>query len=94
MLVVGNTDKDLIICSCHSTEHQMVVLYEKDENHPMVFIHFHLNKRPFWERVGYGLRYIFGRQSRFGAFDEIILNPEDAPKFEKIFLYLSNEKPL
>ena len=87
-------DKDLIICSCHSTEHQIVVLYEKNDIHPMVYLHIHLNKQTFWRRLVYGIKYIFGRQSRYGAFDEIILNPEDAPKFEKIFLYLSNEKTL
>ena len=87
-------DKDLIICECHSTEHQMVVYYEEDDRHPMVFIHIHLNKQPFWKRLIYGIKYIFGRKCRYGAFDEMILNPEDAPKFEKIFLHLSNEKTL
>jgi len=67
----------------------MVFIYDQDENYPMVYIHFHLNKRPFWERVGYGLKYIFGRQSRYGAFDEIILNPEDVPKFEKVVEHLN-----
>jgi hypothetical protein len=87
-------DKDLIICKCHSTEHQMVVLYEEDENHPMVYVHIHLNKQTFWRRLVYGVKYIFGRQSKYGAFDEIILNPEDADKFKKIYSYLSNEKTL
>jgi hypothetical protein len=82
-------EKDLIICECLSTEHQMVVYYDQDDEHPVVYIHYHLNKRPFWERLKYGVKYIFGRQSRYGAFDEIILNPEDAPKFEKIVGHLN-----
>jgi hypothetical protein len=45
-------------------------------------------------RLIYGLKYILGRQCGYGAFDEIILNPKDAKKFEKISLYLSNEKPV
>jgi hypothetical protein len=89
MLVVGNMEKELIICSCHSTEHQMVFIYDQDDNYPMVYIHYHLNKQPFWERVVYGIKYIFGRQSRYGAFDEIILKPEDAPKFEKVVEHLN-----
>jgi hypothetical protein len=89
MLVVGNMEKELIICSCHSTEHQMVFIYDRDENYPMVYIHYHLNKRPFWGRVVYGIKYIFGRQSRYGAFDEIILKPEDTPKFEKVVEHLN-----
>ena len=83
-------EKDLIVCECHSTEHQMVVYYDQDEDYPVVYIHYHLNKRPFWERLKYGVLYIFGRQSRYGAFDEIILNPEDSPKFEKIVNHLNS----
>lgn len=85
-------EREIIICECQSAEHQMVVSYENDENHPMVYLHIHLTKRPFWKRLIYGIKYIFGKQSKYGAFDEMILNPEDAPKFEKIFVYLSNEK--
>ena len=79
--LVKQTKKDLFVCSCHNTEHQMVVLYGEDEindvKYPMVYIHTHLVKRPFWQRVGYGLKYIFGHQSRYGAFDEFIINPDD-----------------
>ena len=28
---VKQTQKDLFVCSCHSTEHQMVVMYSEDE---------------------------------------------------------------
>jgi hypothetical protein len=70
----------------------MVVLYSEDEidgiTYPMVYIHTHLNKRPFWQRVRYGLRYIFGYQSKYGAFDEFIINPDDVGGFENIVKYL------
>jgi hypothetical protein len=82
-------EREIIICECHSTEHQMVVTYDNDENHPMVYLHIHLTKRPFWKRVIYGIKYIFGKQSRYGAFDEMILNPEDVPKFEKVVEHLN-----
>lgn len=87
---------DIFICDCYSTEHQMVVYYDNDEDghgkkYPMCYFHIHLNKRPFWERVKYGVNYIFGRQSRFGAFDEFIINPDDVDKFEKIVNHLKND---
>jgi hypothetical protein len=85
-------DKDLLICDCNSTEHMMMVFYAEEEIegkvYPMIYLHLHLAKRPFWQRVRYAINYIFGRQCRYGAFDEMILNPEDAPKFEKISEYL------
>jgi hypothetical protein len=54
-------------------------------------MHIHLNKRPFWERVNYGLKYIFGRQCRYGAFDEFIFNPDDLYKLENIVEHLKTK---
>ena len=104
---------ELLICSCHNTEHQIILLHEydedfqkdadgnyiKDENDnyilvkkiPMCYMHTHLNKGTFWERLKYGIKYIFGHQSRYGAFDEFIFNPEDAPKLQELVDHL-NEK--
>jgi len=89
---ISSKEKDLLICSCHSTDHQMVVLYGEDDIngiiYPTVYIHTHLSKRPFWERVKYGIKYIFGYQSRYGAFDEFIFNSEDSEKLQDIANYL------
>ena len=93
---IKQTKKDLFVCSCHNTEHQMVVLYDEDDidgvRFPMVYVHTHLVKRPFWERLVYGIKYIFGRKSRYGAFDEFIFNHDDAHKVERILKYLRDEK--
>lgn len=88
--------KDIFICDCHSTEHQVVVYYENDEHddgmtYPMCYFHIHLKHLPFWERVKYGLKYIFGRKCRYGAFDEFIINPEDAEKLQEIVNYLKKD---
>jgi hypothetical protein len=89
---VTRNEVDLFICSCHNTEHQMIVLYDEDGIdgiiYPTVYIHTHLSKRPFWERVKYGIKYIFGYQSRYGAFDEFIFNSEDHEKVQRIADYL------
>lgn len=87
---------DILICECHSTEHQMVVNYSEDEyvdgtKFHMVYIHTHLNKRPFWQRLKYGIKYIFGYQCMYGAFDEFIINPKDADKLNDIVKYLKKK---
>ena len=87
-------DKDIIICGCHSTEHQMVILYSDEDGYPMVYSHIHLNKRPFWDRLKYGIKHIFGYKSRYGAFDEFIFNPDDADKLQKVVDYLNQIKKL
>lgn len=85
-------DKDIIICECNSTDHQIILLYSDDEvdgqKYPMCFAHVHLNKRPFWYRVKYGLKYIFGYKCNYGAFDEFMFNPDDADKLQKLVDYL------
>lgn len=85
-----NKDKDILICECMSTEHQMVVYYSKEDSKPLVFLHINLVKKPFLKRIIHGLKYIFGYQCRYGAFDELILDPEDAEKINKIYKYLKN----
>lgn len=93
---------DILICECHNTEHQIVVNYSEDESpngvkYPTVYIHIHLNKRTFWKRLQYGLKYIFGYKCRYGAFDEFLINPNDKNKIEEIVDYLKqneNEKTL
>jgi hypothetical protein len=86
-------NNDILICDCHSTDHQLIIFYEEDEldngiKYPMCYFHIHLNKKPFWKRVKYGILYIFGRQCNYGAFDEFIFNPDDADKLQKLVDYL------
>lgn len=88
---------DLLICGCHSTEHQLMILYSEDEldngeKYPSCYFHIHLTKRPFWKRVKYGINYIFGRQCNYGAFDEFIFNPKDANKLQDLVNYLKEQK--
>lgn len=84
----NNLKRDIFICNCHSLEHVFAIWYDPELNH--VYIEPHLTKRPFFERVKYAIKYVFGYQSRFGAFDEVIINPDDA---EKINGYLNKIKP-
>lgn len=88
--------KEILICDCHSTEHQLVIYYSEDEldngkKYPMCYFHVLLNKKPFWERLVYGIKYIFGYQCRYGAFEEFIFNPQDAEKLEKLAKYLKKK---
>ena len=88
--------KDVLICDCHSSDHQILLMYSEDEyptgeTFPTCYAHIHLNRRPFWERVKYGIKYIFGYRCRYGAFDEFLFNPDDVEKLEKLVKYLKNE---
>lgn len=82
-------ENDILICNCHSADHQVVVSYDTEEN--IVFLHIHLTThRNFFQRLWIGFKYAFGFKCRYGAWDEFILNPKDAPKIEKILNTLYN----
>lgn len=82
------TKDEIIICSCGSTEHQMVFHPSPFENEKEVFIHIHLNKRPWLERLKYGMKYIFGYQCAYGAFDEMIISKDNVGKLKEVIKYL------
>ena len=83
----------LLICSCNSTEHQMV-FYKSDATDwypPEVYVHVHLIRFSFWYRVKYGLKYIFGYKSRYGAWDEFIMDTSHIKVLEDIIKHLKDE---
>ncbi len=80
-------NKKLFVCECGSIEHQMVFMYENDEKHDIeeVYLEVHLNNyMGFWKRLVHGIKYIFGFQSKYGAFDSIILDPDDYKEFQEV----------
>lgn len=106
--------KELLICDCHSTDHQIILMHEYEEDvkkdddgnemrdadgklifikkYPMCYVHIHLSTyHTFWGRLKYAVKYIFGYKSRYGAFDEFIFNPEDAPKLQQLVDHLNEQ---
>lgn len=82
---------ELFLCECHSPEHQFIVSYWDDDDGE-VYVEIHLNKKPFWKRLKYAIMYIFGHQCKYGAFDEIILSPDDAERLQKVVNYLNKAR--
>jgi hypothetical protein len=55
-------------------EHIFVVTADDED----LFIETHLSPLPFFDRLKHAVQYLFGYRSRWGDFDEILLNPETA----------------
>lgn len=84
--------QSILICSCNSTEHQMVIYKTTDPLYgPEAYVHVHLIKRSFWYRLKYGIKYIFGYKSKYGAWDEFILNPGHIDQLQNVVDHLNNE---
>ena len=79
---------ELFLCECNSPEHMFVVNYLDEGDAKEVYVDIHLTKATFWKRVWYAIKYIFGYQCKHGAFDEIILNPDDAERLQKVVDHL------
>lgn len=76
--------RDILICSCENPEHQIIVSYLDKQ----VYLTIHLVKLPFFQRLWKGIAYIFGYCSKYGAFDEFILDKNDSDKILEIKKYL------
>ena len=62
-----------------------------DKKYPICYAHVHLKKHYFWSRLKYAIKHIFGYQCRYGAFDEFIFKPEDAPRLQQLVDHLNEQ---
>jgi hypothetical protein len=63
------------ICDCQDPEHQFVLTYYEDDEEKEMYMQVHLvNYDNFFRRLWTAVRYLFGYRSRYGEFDEVVLN--------------------
>ena len=85
------SSEDIMICACSSVEHQIVVRIDEDDKN-MAYCEIHLCKLPFFKRLKNGLKYIFGYKSKYGDFDEFILDWRHADKLIELGKKLKDEQ--
>ena len=66
----------LFICRCGSPQHQLVLSSDPDMLPGEVCVSIHLAPLSLWRRLGVAWCYLRGRRSRYGCWEEILL---DAP---------------
>lgn len=81
--------EELIICACGDVEHQMI--FRTIDGDDDVYVSIYLVKLPFFKRLWFGLKYIFGYQSKYGAFDEVILTKKHRYTLGKVIRWLSED---
>lgn len=77
---------DILVCACSDPQHQIVfTIYEGSSiEKAEVFVYIHLTRFPLWKRLWVAFQYVFGKQSKYGAFDEILLTQTEMYKLEDI----------
>ena len=87
-------EKKLLICSCHSLEHQILFWYLDG----YLYSEVHLTTwHGFFRRFWYGMKYAFGYKSRFGAWDEFLFDGVQMEELKQFLINLDdpakNQKP-
>lgn len=70
-------ERTLFVCQCGSIDHQFVVTYDEEEpSNDCVYISVHLTKLPLLKRLKHAIRYVLGKSSVYGDFEEVILDQD------------------
>ena len=84
---------ELFICQCGDPSHQFIISTDNDTSSASIFISVHLSRESnIFKRIWYAFRYVFGKRSIYGDFDEIIINPADAGRLQKIVDFLKEHQ--
>lgn len=89
---VQKLETQLVICDCHSDEHQIIFHPDDEDGEPVIYMHTHLtNWTPWYKRLIHGIKYIFGHTSKYGEWDEIILTKKHAKQFRDMAKHLDDD---
>lgn len=69
---------EILICECHSSEHQIIITYCNEDN--IYYGHIHLTNRSFWSRLVNGIKFIFGYKCKYGHWDEFVFTNRHSDK--------------
>lgn len=64
----------LFVCKCGSLQHLFIVTAEEED----LYIETHLAPLPFFKRLKHAVRYLFGYRSKYGDFEETVLDARSA----------------
>lgn len=86
---------ELEICTCGSPEHQMIFSFDPDDGwNDYMFITIHLSLGPWYKRIWPGIKYLFGYQSKYGHFDEIMLDKDGVQRIKDKFELALSKMPI
>ena len=83
-------NEEILICACHSTEHQIVI--QKDDDEKVLYCSIHLSPLPWYKRIVNGVKYIFGYRSCYGDFDEFLFDKKHINKLDQMVTFLKESQ--
>lgn len=67
------TQHKVFVCDCGDVDHNMII--SKYDGFTFVNVHIS-NKMSLWKRVKYALLLLVGKEPKFGAYTELVLNEQ------------------
>lgn len=78
---IHSDDREVFFCDCGHVEHMLIVDHHYWSAEDLEFyLQPHLSKQSLRKRIAYAWRYLTGQQSRYGAFDSILLDEADVKR--------------
>lgn len=74
----------IIVCGCGDISHNLIFTKEDGQ----IWLHYSLEKKTILERLIIGFKYIFGFQSRFGMYGELLIDEKNVESFREIVDYI------
>lgn len=69
-------DELFVTCKCTSPDHLVRFTYEPEDRE--LYVTVHLAPLPFHKRLWNAVRYVFGRRSRYGDHEEVLVPEHSA----------------
>ncbi len=83
-------EEEILICECSSPEHIVIISYDKETN--LAYVLVHLANHKLWKRLKIAFRYILGKKSIYGSFEEVVLSEHHVDKLENLVDRLKNKE--
>lgn len=72
-------------CACTSAEHDVRLVLDPDEKYPAIYIEVQLSRgHGFFGRLWLAIRYLFGRECKYGHWDETTIMGEQVRKLRDL----------
>lgn len=74
--------KEFVLCSCNHADHLLIINYNEEKDYADCSIEIHLSPLPFFQRLIRAFKYVFGYRSRYGDYEEMVIDRERALKIK------------
>lgn len=82
---------DILLCSCGSHEHQIIIHKDIDDDVKSVSIHYHLTTyRNIFKRMWIAIKYVFGYKCKYGEWDSIIIDENNYKPLKDVIDFIEN----